>query len=249
VTRGRKTTWINQIWDAIDGRQRVDPAAGDVKDQTTRGLEFQVVANLTANFRVMANASRNRSVLGDQGTYTFKYLARNYAAWDAQATRAVVSTDGRTVGELLTLIRREESDDRRIVGIRQVRLHEWQANVVGRYQFSRDSWLKGFAGGGAFRWRNAPVIGFARIGTVLDPTRPFRSTPSTNLDVFSEYARTFPAVGRKIRWSAQLRVQNVFDDRTLLPWIAEDDGTGRPIITQRLRPGQQQWVLSTALGF
>ena len=56
-------------------------------------------------------------------------------------------------------------------------------------------------------------------------------------------------MGRKIRWSAQLRVQNVFDDRTLLPWIAEDDGTGRPIITQRLRPGQQQWVLSSTFGF
>ena len=93
------------------------------------------------------------------------------------------------------------------------------------------------------------MIGFARIGTVLDPTRPFYSTPSTNLDVFGEYARPFTAMGRKVRWSAQVRLQNVFDDRTLLPWIAEDDGTGRPVIVQRLRPGAQQFVLSTTLAF
>jgi outer membrane receptor protein involved in Fe transport len=154
-----------------------------------------------------------------------------------------------TVGQLVGLIKQEESDDRRIIGIRQVRIHEWQASVVGRYQFERESWLKGFAAGGAFRWRNAPVIGFARAGPLLDATRPFRSTPSTNLDAFVEYARPLTAMGRQIRWSAQLRVQNVLDDRTLLPWIAEDDGAGRPIITQRLRPGERQFVLSSSFQF
>ncbi|MEO6244208.1 MAG: TonB-dependent receptor plug domain-containing protein [Opitutaceae bacterium] len=249
VTRGRKATWINQIWDAIDGTKRVDTSAGDVKDQRTQGVEFQIVANVTKNFRLWANASRNVSVLEDQGTFTFRYLARQYPAWTAQAARAVVSPDGRTVGELIALIKQEEGDDRRIIGIRQVRTHEWQASAVGRYQFERDSVLKGFAAGGAFRWRNAPVIGFARTGTLLDATRPFRSTPSTNLDTFLEYARPFEAMGRKVRWTAQLRVQNLLDDRTLLPWIAEDDGTGRPVIVQRLRPGARQWVLSSTLAF
>jgi len=249
VTRGRKTGWINLIWDAIDGSKRVDSAAGDVKDQRTQGLEFQIVTNPTKNLRLMANASRNVSVLQDQGSYTFKYLARNYAGWEAQASRPVVSLDAATVGQLVSLVRQEESDDRRIIGIRQVRVHEWQANVVGRYQFDRDSIFRGFAAGGAFRWRNAPVIGFARSGTLLDATRPFRSTPSTNLDSFLEYARPFTAMGRKVRWSAQLRVQNVLDDRTLLPWIAEDDGAGQPIITQRLRPGERQFVLSSTLAF
>lgn len=249
VTRGRKASWINQIWDAIDGSKRVDPAAGDVKDQRTQGLEFQVVANVTKNFRLMANASRNVSVLQDQGSYTFRYLAQQYSPWTAQATRAVVSTDGKTVGDLVTLIKQEESDDRRIIGIRQVRLHEWQANIVGRYQFERDSFLKGFGVGSAFRWRNAPVIGFARLGTLLDPTRPFRSTPSTNLDSFVDYTRSFTTMGRKIRWSAQLRVQNLLDDRTLLPWIAEDDGTGRSVITQRLRPSERQFIVSSTFAF
>ena len=249
VTRGRKTSWINQIWDAIDGSRRVDPAAGDVKDQKTHGVEFQLVANPTKQLRLMANASRNVSVLQDQGYYTFRYLAAQYPLWQAQASRPVVSSDGKTVGDLLTLIKQEESDDRRIIGIRQVRIHEWQANLAGRWQFDRLSWLNGWAAGGAFRWRNAPVIGFARLGTVLDPTRPFRGSPSTNLDGFVEYARTFAAWSRKVRWSLQLRVQNLNDDRTLLPWIAEDDGTGNPLIVQRLRPSARQFVLNTSFAF
>ena len=249
VTRGKKTGWINQIWDAIDPNQRVDISAGDVKAQKTHGLEYQTVANLTKNFRLMLTASRNISVLEDQGNYTFKYLAQQYPGWLAQASRAVVSADGKTVGDLVTLIKQEQSDDQRIIGIRQIRVFEWQASAVGRYQFDRDSRLSGFAVGSAFRWRDAPIIGFARTGTVLDPTRPFRSTPSTNLDGFVEYARTFSAMGRKVRWTAQLRVQNVLDDRTLLPWIADDDGTGHPIVEERLRASERQWVVSSSFGF
>ena len=220
-----------------------------MKGQKTHGMEFQAVANLTQNFRLMLNASRNISVLTDQGDYTFRYLALNYPGWLARAATPVVSADGKTVGDLVARVQQEASDDQRIIGIRQVRVFEWQANAVGRYQFARDSALKGFAVGGAFRWRNAPVIGFARIGAVLDPTRPFYSTSSTNLDTFLEYSRPFTRFGRKVLWSAQLRVQNLFDDRTLLPWIADDDGTGRPIVEERLRASARQLVLSSKFTF
>jgi hypothetical protein len=149
----------------------------------------------------------------------------------------------------VTRIKQEASDDQRIIGIEQVRYFRWQTNVVGRYQFDRDSFAKGFAVGGAFRWRNAPVIGFARNGTVLDPSRPFTGTSSTNADAFLEYARPITIRQRKLRWTAQLRVQNALDDRTLLPWIADDDGTGRPIIEERLRPSERQWIVSSSLAF
>jgi hypothetical protein len=249
VTRGSKAAWINQIWDAIDPRQRIDTSASDVKAQKTHGVEVQLVGNLTKNFRLMANYSRNFSELEGQGDYTWAYLARQYPGWQAQATRAVVSNDGRTVGDLVTRIKQEQSDDQRIVGIEQIRYFRWQANVVGRYQFDRATHLNGFAVGSAFRWRAAPVIGFARLGSIVDPTRPFFGSVTTNLDSFVEYNRAITVANRKLRWSAQLRVQNVFDDRTLAPWIADDDGTGRAIIQQRLRPSERQLVLSTSFGF
>ena len=244
--RGNKTNWINAIWDAVDPRRRVDPAWGDVRAQNTKGWEFQAVANPTKNFRLMANASRNRSLLEEQGQFTFKYLAANYPDWLARAATPVVSPDGRTVGDLVARIQAQASDDAQLIGIRQTRVYEWQANLVGRYQFERDTWLKGFAVGSAYRWRDAPVIGYARRGAMLDLTRPYYSQGSDNLDAWLEYARAFTLRERKVRWTAQLRVQNVFDDRTMLPWTAEDDGTGRPVIFSRRTPGARQFVVSSS---
>ena len=243
--RGNKTNWINAIWDAVDPRRRVDPAWGDVRAQKTEGWEFQVVANPTKNFRLMANASQNHSLLEEQGRFTFKYLAANYPEWLARGGTAVVSPDGRTVADLVARIQAQASDDAQLIGIRQTRVFEWQANIVGRYQFDRDTWLKGFAVGSAYRWRNAPVIGYARRGAMLDLTRPFYSVASDNLDAWLEYNRTLGVFNRRIRWTAQLRVQNVFDDRTMLPWTAEDDGTGRKIVFSRRTPGARQFVASS----
>ncbi len=244
--RGSKTNWINAIWEAIDPSRRVEPSWGDVRAQQTKGWELQLVANPTANLRLMANASRNQSLLEEQGRFTFQYLAANYPGWLAQAATPVVSNDGRTVGDLVARLQQQESDDRQLIGIQQTRVFEWQANLVARYQFARETRLKGFAVGGAFRWRDAPVIGFARRGAMLDLTRPFYSIPSTNLDTWLEYHRTFALRERKVRWTAQLRVQNVWDDRTMLPWTAEDDGLGNKVIFSRRTPGERQFVLSSS---
>jgi hypothetical protein len=136
-----------------------------------------------------------------------------------------------------------------VIGIDQIHYYHWQANAIGRYQFDRNSKLKGFALGSAFRWRSAPVIGFARNGTMLDPSRPFLGSVSTNLDAFVEYARVVTAANRKFKWTTQLRVQNALDDRTLAPWIADDDGTGHAVIEERLRPSERQFIASTSLSF
>lgn len=246
---GSKAGWINAIWDAIDSRRRPPSGWTDTKDVMTQGTEVQLVANLTGGLRLMANASHDKSILQDHGTATFAYLAANYPTWEARASTPVTSNDGATVGDLLARIRQEESDNRRVIGIRQTRVYEWQANLVGRYQFGRDGWLKGFAVGTAYRWRNAPTIGFLRLGSVLDPTRPIAGRGSTNLDAWIDYERALAFRSRKLRWSAQLRVQNVFDDRTALPWTADDDGTGRVYIQSRRAPGARMFALSSAIAF
>jgi hypothetical protein len=44
-------------------------------------------------------------------------------------------------------------------------------------------------------------------------------------------------------------VQNLIDDRTLQPWISDDDGTGRAVTQQRLRASARQFIVSSSFGF
>lgn len=247
--RGRKAAWINSIWEVVDPTQRPDTSWTDLKNQKTYGVEFQLVANPTKNFRIMANASRNISVLEDHGAAAFAYLAENYPIWQrAAATRLTSSlADGATVGDLVQRIQSEESDDRRVIGIKQTKVYEWQANLIGRYQLPREGWLKGWAAGSTFRWRSAPVIGFYRINNAtLDPARPIKGDTSTNVDTWLEYGRALGFGGQKIRWNAQLRVQNLVGDRSLQRWQADVDNAGNIYFQQRRTPGERQYVVSSS---
>jgi outer membrane receptor protein involved in Fe transport len=250
--RGRKAAWINSIWEVVDPTKRPDTSWTDLKNQKTYGVEFQLVANPTKNLRLMANASRNISVLEAHGGPAFAYLAQNYPVWQARAATRVTSStaDGATVGDLVARIQQEESDDRRIIGIKQSKVYEWQTNFVGRYQLPREGVFKGFAVGNTFRWRSAPVIGFYRLAnTTLDPARPIKGKTSTNADAWLEYGRQFSFAGRKIRWNAQFRVQNLWDDRTLQLWQADVDNAGNVYVQQRRTPGERQYVLSSTFDF
>jgi iron complex outermembrane recepter protein len=250
--RGRKAAWMNSIWEVVDPTRRPDTSWTDLKNQKTYGVEFQLVANPTKNLRLMANASRNISVLEDHGGPVFAYLAANYPVWQGAAATRLTSSlaDGATVGDLVQRIQAEESDDRRVIGIKQSKVYEWQANFVGRYQLPREGRLKGFAVGSTFRWRSAPVIGFYRLAnTVLDPAQPIKGHVSTNVDGWLEYGRTFNLAGRKLRWDAQIRVQNLLNDRTLQLWQADVDNNGNVYIQQRRTPGERQYVLSSTFSF
>jgi hypothetical protein len=249
VNSTNMVNWINAIWTALDATKVPETGWTDTKQSKTHGVEIQLVANPTKNLRLMVNVSRDINVLQWHGATTYAYLARNLPVWNASATKAVSSPDGATVGALVARLQQEQSDQLRVVGIEQTRVYEWQANFVGRYQLDAVLPAKGFAVGSAFRWRDAPVIGFARAGALLDPTRPFVGRSFTNLDAWLEYGRTFSLRERKLRWSAELRVQNLADNRGLQPWTAADDGTGRPFIESRRTPGERQFSVSSSLAF
>lgn len=246
----QKDVWIEQIWNFVDPTKIPgDPSWTDVKTQKTHGIEIQLVANPTKNLRLSANASRDINQLQANGLSTFPYLAANYPVWEAYAA-ANPGPVGNAITGLIDSIRAEEADDHALVGIRQTRTYEWQVNMVGRYKL--DDFmppLKGFAVGAAWRWRDAPVIGFARTGTILDGTKPFYGESTSNLDLWVDYSRSFVVRGHRYRWSAQLRCQNVLDDESLVPWTAVDDGTGHAQIRHRRTPGDRSFAFTSSLTF
>lgn len=233
---GQKRSAIDAIWGAIDLNRVPNPQWGEFKSTRTEGYEFQLVGNPTANLRLMLTGSRNLTTVADRGARLFAYIARNLPEWQAKSALPVNSTLGPTVGALTSLVTTEAANDRLTIGIRQTRSSEWQFSGVGRYHFSPASFLRGFAVGSAFTWRDEPVIGYkVRPGTALfDVTQPYFGARTFNVDAWLEYGA--PILRRRVRWGAQLRVQNVLDDRNVAPWTAVDDGAGGRFVEQRLMP-------------
>lgn len=257
--RGKKAAWINSIWEVVDPNKRPDLITNwtDLKDQKTRGTEIELVANPTKNLRVYATASRNVNFLVDHGAILFAYLAQNYPVWQAKGSTPLLTStsDGRIVSDLIPKIQAEASDDLLVIGQKQTRVYEWQTNLITRYQFDKETALKGFAVGTAFRWRDAPIIGYYRKPTantplgILDPSRPINGRVSTNADAWLDYSRTFTVANRKVRWSGQFRIQNLWNDRTAQPWSADVDDRGTVFLQQRKTPGERQFILSSTFEF
>jgi hypothetical protein len=253
--RGKKAAWITSIWEVLDPSKRPDLLTSwtDLKDQKTRGTEFELVANPTKDLRMYFTASRNVNALVDHGAIVFAYLAQNYPVWQAKASTPLLTSlsDGTTVGALIPKIQAEASDDLLVIGQKQTRVYEWQTNLITRYQFNQATALKGFAVGTAFRWRAGPIIGYYRKPTittplgVLDPSRPINGRASTNLDAWLDYGRTFTVANQKVRWSGQFRVQNVWNDRTAQPWSADVNDNGTVFYQQRKTVGERQFILSS----
>lgn len=230
---------------------RVPPATWtDFKNTETRGYEFQLVGNPTSQLRLMLTASRNITRVPERGIRLFPYIERNLAEWRAKASTPVANTAyGTTVGQVVTAITNEMANDRLLFGIRQTRSAEWQFSGMGRYRFAPASRLAGFAVGSSFVWRDEAVIGYkVRPGTTLfDITQPFFGAKTFNLDAWVDYSRAL--LRKRIRWEAQLRVQNVLDDRSPKPWTALDDGTGGRFVEQRLLPNALGVSLSSKFSF
>ena len=253
--RGKKAAWITSIWEVLDPSKRPDLITSwtDLKDQKTRGTEFELVANPTKDLRMYFTASRNVNALVDHGAIVFAYLNQNYPGWQAKGSTPLLTSlsDGKTVGDLIPKIQAEASDDLLVIGQKQTRVYEWQTNLITRYQFNPATALKGFAVGTAFRWRAAPIIGYYRKPTVttplgvLDPSRPINGRASTNLDAWLDYGRTFMVANKKVRWSGQFRVQNVWNDRTAQPWSADVNDNGTVFYQQRKTVGERQFLLSS----
>ena len=54
---------------------------------------------------------------------------------------------------------------------------------------------------------------------------------------------------KKVRWSGQFRVQNVWNDRTAQPWSADVNDNGTVFYQQRKTVGERQFLLSSTLSW
>ena len=191
ISAGARTE-LNDLLSPSVG-QPVIPATGDYRDQTSSGVEFELVGNVVRNLTVRATYSYN-SVINTR----FFPLVRPFlaAAQDAARARGLDP-------DLATQITQDflESQENNLAkNIRRT------ANLVVRHTFSQGG-LRGVAVGTAARW----TAGRPRAALGGVATLPAITTPDfIVVNPFVSYRRKIGRLG----WTFQVNVNNALNDDT-----------------------------------
>ncbi len=241
-----------------------------LNDLTSTGLEYELTANPTPNWRLTLNASKAQAVRSNVLSSWDAFIANNKAFyfdggyssndtpasnyWNFKGYYDIAQTPGTTLssGDRLgtkfndsvynPYYQAKATADQAVSELRK-----WHWNAVSNYTFTQGA-LKNVGIGGAVRWADRSTIGYypkfdsAANAWVIDLGKPIKGPAEANYDAWVSYERN---VGHGITWSIQLNVNDLFAKRTLIPTQANPDGT----IAQVRLPSPTTWSLRNTFQF
>jgi hypothetical protein len=266
-TRNYTASW-GGFWE-IDAWTR--PAnLRNLNDLESKGIEFELTANPTPNWRISFNASKAEAVRSNVLSSWDAYIAANKAFyfdggyevgdmpatnyWNFKGYYDIPQTPGDTLGtggrlgvvfndSVYNPYYQAKATANQAVN----ELRKWHWNVVTNYTFTRGV-LKNVGVGGAVRWQDKSTIGYyPKFDTqanawVIDLSKPIKGPTETNYDAWISYERRLTD---KINWSIQLNVNNLFAKKSMIPIAANPDGT----IAQVRLPADTTWTLRNTFSF
>jgi outer membrane receptor protein involved in Fe transport len=227
------------------------------------GWEYELTFNPTRNWSLTANASSVEAVrtniapeLRDflfNPTTGFVQMVQSNTGVPTDAGRLIASATGtQNLSSILTsnVLNNGVITTLALEGTKSDELRKWSYRMLTSYRFDKDQFggrLKGVGVGGAVRWSDKPLIGYA--GTMLtiegntlpasDVSKPIYGKVETTFDLWVSYER---ALTKKIGLKLQLNVANVGVGNELLPVQANPDGT---VMVWRIREPQRITLSST----
>lgn len=217
------------IWD----QWQFDPIANlqATRSQLAEGLEIEFVANITPNWRLMANVAQQETVFSDTAPLMGPIIT-SYVA-DAQAARldelqddATFQQDQEFYSEGLGLLPIPIVQAQALDGTVANEQREWRITGVTTYDF-REGPLKGFGIGGGLRWQDKAATGYVQIvdpeiGVIPDVSRPFYDDGIFSGDAWISYRRML--FDDKVNWLIQLNVRNLVGESGNIPVKTNPDG-------------------------
>jgi hypothetical protein len=249
---------------------QVPPSSRSLNDLESTGVEYEVVANPTPNWRLSINASRAEAVRSNVLSSWDSYIEKNMPFWfdggyslnDAPATDYwsfkgfydIPESPGPTLGSggrlgtgygsnILGPYYQAKATEAQMVN----ELRKWHVNLITNYRFSEGA-LSGLGVGGAIRWMDKSTIGYypkyltEANAWVNDLTNPITAPSETYFDAWVSYERR---IGDRLTWSVQLNAYNLFADDKMIPIQANPDGT----LAQVRIPAQTTWALTNTIRF
>lgn len=248
----------------------------DVTNVEGKGFELEATFNLTKHWRVHFNAAETKAIQNDTAPFIKEYLEMRQSVWGDPRNNITSqisnlprnpsnfppkmpgeTTTDQTLGEVavnqayttLESLRRQD-------GTYTTFLRKWHFNFVTNYEFSAFRLLRGVNIGGAYRWQDKAVTGFANKTILINQGTPFEtsvivpdydnpriSPAQSGVDLWLGYRRKI--LRNRVEMSIQLNVKNAFADEGLIP-IAYNSA-GEPV-TFIIGP-TRTWTLGTSFKF
>ncbi|HEY0943911.1 MAG TPA: TonB-dependent receptor, partial [Opitutaceae bacterium] len=193
---------INRIWENL-GRLQEQISVRDTETWRGTGWEFEVTANLTRSWRLMANFSLPETEQIDLYPGLRGYVAQHLATWQAGAAgnpnQTVIEQDIAAIQTTLSNIAEGRSLND---------TYDYTANVYTTYDF-REGGLKGFQIGGGANLRGNSVIGNR-------PDNAFDYVYSQEYYVAGMHVAYDHRINDRVRARYQVNVSNLFDNDELI---------------------------------
>jgi outer membrane receptor for ferric coprogen and ferric-rhodotorulic acid len=208
---------------------------GATFDRISDGYEFQLTANPTASWRVLANFSVTNA--------TEENIAPEVKAWAAEAfpfwtsfNQSVVSTNGQTLAQEQANLRDIMDELFETEGAGQFGNRRNKVNVFTRYSFTTGP-LRGLFVGGGYRHQSKILIG-------RDPATLEKQYGNSHWEADLLAGFRVRGLPRTLTLDLQLNVANVFDDTD--PLILRTQGAN---IRRLALVAPRTWRLTASLGF
>ncbi len=240
---------INDIYNAIGRPELILERPFTYRDDTTKGYEFALTANLAKGWNLRLTVGNQKTVVSAAFDDWVPYFAQNRALWQQFASTPLLrpAAGYTTVADAIARADRLLIDARSIIGQQPADQRNYNSSLNTSYRFDSGR-LAGFRIGAGYRWASSNIIGYARnnVGN-LDTSRPYKGPDQINTDLSLGYSLRF---GRqKYTWDVQVNVYNVFNDDDIKARQAVDDGKGNPVITRAFLPEPRMVQLTNSIRF
>lgn len=222
--------------------------------RASEGLDLELIANPTPDWRALFSAGRQVSRLNLDNTW-FDWVEQRLPVWKTFGRGWDIETINETSSETIrarynqwVAIARDplKASNGEIADSQR----KWRANVVLSRQF-RAGLLRGLTLGGGARYRCAAYVGYPVTKLtggqeILDIARPIQGDAEFYVDAFARYAfRRIPWLSERVRLQAQINARNLLDAGGFN--LVEVKGDGSPKVYRHMTPRQLIFALKASL--
>jgi hypothetical protein len=256
VAAAKAGDWANAIsgWTPYTGIGGIKPGGGGringsfptgTVDNESKGVEFELDAQLTRNWNITANASKQKAIETSLGARLSSFIEaseRKYASpagdlrlwWGGDQTLRYYYNQ-----DIWAAYQFQKSAAGRMVS----EMSPWRFNLITNYLFDHGI-AKGVNVGMAYRWEQGKILGYGinAAGDNLDVNKPFWGKGEYWVDLWAGHQWKLSS---KIDWRIQLNLRNVDSRPHLTPVSVQPDGGPAQF---RIEEGQT-WELTNTFIF